>query len=44
MTFAVLGGVALVAIGAILYFGRLTRSESAPIDRAELLDRMDKVL
>ena len=44
MTLAVIGGVALVAIAAILFFRRLTRNEAAPMDRTELLDRMNKVL
>lgn len=44
MILAVIAGVALVAIGAIFLFLRLTRSEAAPIGRAELLDRMNKVL
>ena len=44
MTLAVIGGAVLVAIGGIFLFGRLTRSEAAPVDRAELLDRMNRVL
>ena len=44
MILAVIGGVATVAIGAIFLFFRLTRSEAAPRGRAELLDRMNKVL
>ena len=44
MTLAVIIGVALAAIGAIFLFGRRTRSEAEPMNRAELLDRMNKVL
>ena len=44
MTLAVIVSVALAAIGAIFLFGRLTRSEAAPMNRAELLHRMNKVL
>ena len=44
MTLAVIDGVALVAVAAIVFFRRLTRTEAAPMDRAELLNRMNKVL
>ena len=44
MTLAVIGGVALVVIAAILFFRRLNRNEAAPMDRTDLLDRMNKVL
>lgn len=44
MTLVVIGGVALIAIGAILFIRKFTRSEAVPVNRAELIDRMNKVL